>query len=503
MNLINKITGKNIYDFVVIGAGIGGLTTAAILSKEGYKVALIEKNNYVGGNLSTFKRQGVTFDTGVHYSGGFDKGELFDSLFKYLGIHEKIQIQRQSIDCFDKISYLGKEYDFAQGYDLHLEKLAQHFPNYKQEISNYLQAIKDSGSVENIQSIFEKEIRVDTLGVNAYEKSKDLLKDHKLLKILTANNALYSGVKSKTPFIVHAHVMDAYIKSSWKFINGGQHIADALADTIKNNGGQIFLGHQAKSFIYDNKNIDRVILENDNEIRGKHFITTIHPSLVVKMMPEKKLRKVFRNRILGMENTMSMFSLYLVMKPEAQEFWNYNYYHFANQETWLTETYKTNPWPQAFFMFSQLEERHQKYAKGIVLMTYMSYEEVQKWAGTNIEKRGEEYKAFKEQKTEQLLQLAEKTIPNFRSKIKSVYSSTPLTYENYYNMPEGAPYGVIRNSQDPAASTILPVTKTPNLILSGQSVNLHGILGVAIGSILTSSYFIGKEKLIEQFNKIS
>ncbi len=500
MSLIKKLKGLNTYDFAIIGAGIGGLTTAAILSKEGYKVALIEKNTYVGGNLSTFKRQGITFDTGVHYTGGFDEGELFDSLFKYLGIKNKIHVQRQNIDCFDKISYMGEEFEFAQGYDLHQEKLSEYFPKYKKEIANYLNAIKQHGSVDNIKALFEKEINLDTLSVNAYTKSKELLKDPKLLNVLTATNALYSGVKEKTPFLIHAHVMDAYIKSSWKFVNGGQHVADALADAIKQNGGEIFLGAEADTFKYSDKDIESIILKSGETIRAKRFITTLHPSLVVKMMPKDKLRKVFRKRILSMENTMSMFSVYLVMKEESQEYWNYNYYHFRNKETWITNIYNKKEWPQAFFMFSQLSQTQQKYADGIVLMAYMSYNEVKKWAGTPVERRGEEYKAFKAEKTEQLLQLVESAMPNFRSKIKSVYSSTPLSYENYYNMPEGAPYGVIRNSEDPIGSTVLPVTKTPNLILSGQSVSLHGAFGVAIGSILTASYFVGKEKMIEKLS---
>ena len=498
MRFINSLKGENHFDFAIIGSGIGGLTTAAILSKEGYKVALIEKNKTVGGNLSTFKRNGVTFDTGVHYSGGFAKGELFDSLFEYLGLKDKIHIQQQDINCFDKISYGGEEFEFAQGYKRHTEKLFNYFPKYKTEISQYLNAIRQQGSVDNISALFKKEIHTEHLAVNAYSQSKALLKNDKLVQVLTATNALYSGVKSKTPFLIHAHVIDAYIKSSWKFINGGQHLADALAKLILQNGGQIFLGEKAEEFIYHQKNIEAVVLSNKTTIRANFFITTIHPSLVIGMMPKDKLRKVFRKRILGMENTMSMFSLYLVMKPESQKFWNYNYYHFNHKDTWITDSYNKNPWPQAFFMFNQLNRAKQKYADGIVAMTYMSYEEVKQWAGTAVEKRGQEYLDFKARKTEQLLQLIEQAIPNFRSKIQNIYSSTPITYENYYNMPEGAPYGIIRNSEDPIGSTILPVTKTPNLILSGQSVSLHGIFGVAIGSILTASYFVGKDKLIDK-----
>ena len=54
------------YDYVIIGSGLGGLISAVILAKEGKKVCVLEKNNQYGGNLQTFVREKVIFDTGVH-----------------------------------------------------------------------------------------------------------------------------------------------------------------------------------------------------------------------------------------------------------------------------------------------------------------------------------------------------------------------------------------------------------------------------------------------------
>ena len=54
--------GKNV---IVIGAGLGGLITGALLSKEGYVVTLLEKNPIIGGGLQCFHRRGVIFETGM------------------------------------------------------------------------------------------------------------------------------------------------------------------------------------------------------------------------------------------------------------------------------------------------------------------------------------------------------------------------------------------------------------------------------------------------------
>ena len=60
------------YDIAIIGSGLGGLQCAYILSREGFKVCIVEKNRILGGCLQTFKRCNSVFDTGMHYIGGMD-----------------------------------------------------------------------------------------------------------------------------------------------------------------------------------------------------------------------------------------------------------------------------------------------------------------------------------------------------------------------------------------------------------------------------------------------
>ena len=58
----------------VIGGGLGGLFTGALLAKEGYKVTVLEKNHTLGGGLQTFLRHGMRFETGMHILGGLREG---------------------------------------------------------------------------------------------------------------------------------------------------------------------------------------------------------------------------------------------------------------------------------------------------------------------------------------------------------------------------------------------------------------------------------------------
>ena len=136
----------NRYDIVIIGSGIGGLVCGAILSKEGNRVCVLEKNKQIGGSLQTFAREKVIFDSGVHYIGGLDKGQNLYQVFKYLGVMDKLKLQKMDEDAFDKI-IIGndpKVYRQAQGYENFIKNLVADFPEVETAIRNYCSKIKET-----------------------------------------------------------------------------------------------------------------------------------------------------------------------------------------------------------------------------------------------------------------------------------------------------------------------------------------------------------------------
>ena len=70
------------YDFTVIGSGVSGMASAIILAKSGYRVCLIEKSRKLAPMIRGFKRKGLYFDTGFHYTGSLGDGEILDMYFK-------------------------------------------------------------------------------------------------------------------------------------------------------------------------------------------------------------------------------------------------------------------------------------------------------------------------------------------------------------------------------------------------------------------------------------
>ena len=78
------------YDVVIIGGGLGGLLCGYILSKQGLGVVVLEKNAGIGGCLQSFRRKGILFDTGMHYIGSMEEGQLLWRFWKYFGLLDRI-----------------------------------------------------------------------------------------------------------------------------------------------------------------------------------------------------------------------------------------------------------------------------------------------------------------------------------------------------------------------------------------------------------------------------
>ena len=129
------------YDIIIIGSGLGGLLSAVLLAKEGKKVCVLEKNNQYGGNLQTFVRNKIIFDTGVHYAGSLHNKQILYRYFDYAGIATDLELERLDPNGYDRICFANNnaEYPHAQGYDNFIAQLLSYFPEEKTALMKYTQ----------------------------------------------------------------------------------------------------------------------------------------------------------------------------------------------------------------------------------------------------------------------------------------------------------------------------------------------------------------------------
>ena len=497
------------YDIVIIGSGLSGLICAYVLSKEGYNVCILEKNKQVGGCLQTFARDKCIFDVGVHYIGGLAEGQTLNQYFKYFDIRDQLKVQQMDMDAFDCISFDGdhKDYTLAQEYGRFEDNLWRQFPKEKASIHAYTKALKDICSkfpLYNLEIDKAYPTAMDHLQLNAQATIADLTDDATLRAVLGGNNLLYAGKGASTPFFLHAMVVNSYIESAWRCVDGGSQIARSLVKNIRKNGGKIFKRKEVDRFVFSGDKIKAVVLTSGERIATNHVISSAHPSQLSRFVTGTKghLRKAYLNRINRTAATPSVFSVHYTLKPDTVPYTNSNYYHSTTKDVWNIIDHNHNNWPATYLALTPTTSKSADYADSFAAMTYMEYDEVKQWENSfntisQEANRGAGYEAFKNQKAAKLLEQLYKKFPQLKGNIQGTYASTPLSFRDYIGSPTGSMYGFERNCNDPMRTALAIQTRIPNLSLTGQNINVHGILGVTVSAVLACMNFVDREKLLK------
>ncbi len=492
-------------DIIIIGAGLGGLICANILSREGFRVLVLEKNPVIGGNLQIFKRNGVVFDTGIHYAGSLDFGQNLYKIFNYLGIIDKIRIKKLDVNGFDKILLGDKQYDLPMGFDRFYDKMCTYFPHEKNGIKSYLDLMQKQSKIIDVFNLDPNTsqnaaLNFDFLQKNAWEHICLNVKDPDLRQVLASFNSLHAGAPENTFLYIHALISAHFIRSAYRFVNGSAHVADAIKTGIEEHGGEVRVKSAVKKLLFRGKQAVGVELENGEKLFSGKVISNVHPYSTMQMVPDEMVRKSYKSRLMNLRNTISVFTVYVVFKQNAMKYLNSNYYYYKSGNVWAASIYDKVKWPDGYGMFPLAGSMEPKYMKGMSIINYMRYEEVAKWENTKVGRRGDDYRAFKEEKAQQLLDVVGERFPGFKNKVEKYYTSSPLTWRDYTGARHGSMYGIQRDCNHPANATIFPRTKVPNLFLTGQNLNLHGMQGVSFGALMTCSEFIDLNKLIVRIN---
>ncbi len=494
------------YDIVVIGAGLGGLITSTILSREGYSVCVLEKGVQIGGAIQSFSRDNVTFDVGAHYVGGLEQGQNLNQILRFLNVKDKLKLKKLDVDAYDKITFLdqNKEYPHSQGFENFKENLLEFFPAEKKAVDKYIETVINLVNDFPLFKLSEGEYSLfsskhQNISVGNYLDS--ITEDENLKNVLAGNNLLYAGEQYSTQLSVQGLIHYSYLESAYRFVGGTSKLAHALADEITANGGEILVKSEVKRFELENGKIDSVVVNEGEKVLGKHFISNMHPTRTFEMIDEQEVRKSYYRRIVNLENTISVFSVYGILKPNSFPFLNSNHYIFRENNVWGVDNYDKQQWPSMSMFLTQPVPGNDRYAKGFTALAYMKFDEVMKWKNTVVGSRGDDYYEFKKLKAQKVLDLVEKKFPGLRDSISNVYSSSPLTYRDYTGTVDGSLYGVVRNVDSHMENLVLPDTKIPNLLFTGQNTTMHGVIGVAIGSLLVCSKFLGMKYLVDNINK--
>lgn len=475
------------YDVVIIGSGFGGLVCASLLSREGKSVLVLERQTQPGGCIQSYQRGNMSFDTGFHYVGGLAEGQRLHRIFSHLGLME-LPWHRMDADGFDQVTIGNQTFVFAEGYDQFVESLAGYFPHEREALQQYVRILQDVDAVA-----FGSSDAYKLFGTSAYEFLTTTIHDPLLMNVLSGTAMKMELRKDSLPLFTFAHGNSSFIQSSWRLRGDGNMIVRALTDGIKANGGMVICQAEVQELIEQGGRIVAARCANGEIYEGAIFISDIHPSLTFALVKDTPLLKqIFRMRIGNMENTFGMFTVSLVLKPDALRYFNHNKYVYQKPNVW---TFYEEGKGVGGMMVSARVPEEGDFTHQVDLLTPMPWTLCEKWENTNIGHRGEDYRILKDRFADECIALAETVIPGLSGMVSRRYTSTPLTYRDYTLTPNGSAFGIRKDCRNLVLTMLSSRTPIPNLLLTGQNLLLPGLEGVSMTALLTCAYLIGNDKI--------
>lgn len=473
---------------LVLGSGLGGLSCGVQLARMGHQITVLEQSPQAGGCLQSFYRHGHRWETGMHFVGSYEEGQVLHPMLQDYDLH--LPLVPLDAGGYEQIHLEGQSFAYAKG-DAFVDVLAQHFPQERDNLWRYLQLVRkimhvssihhETNLTEQLHTMQEYQSRsVDTI-------LESMIGDATLRQVLVGNLPLYAGRKGQTPFATHAFITEFYNASAARIAGGSQIIAEQLIQQLEQLGGKVLTRQRVTEIHCNHSQATGVTTAKGAHFPADCIVSTLHPQALLSLLPDTPLlRPAYKRRIDALPNTVGCFTLYLAFRPESLPYLNANQYVY-HTSPWDCEYYTTDDWPRGFLYMHQCEKPHQQWATTAEVIAYVRYEEMKPWEDSFVGHRGSSYEMWKAARTEQLLAALERQFPGTRACISRVYSSSPLTYRDYTGTVEGSLYGIARDISLGAAGRVATRTRIPNLFLAGQNVNSHGILGTLVGTHLAVS----------------
>lgn len=501
-------SNQKVESVIIIGGGLGGLFSGAILAKNGIKVTIIEKNSSIGGGLQSFVRFGEVFDTGMHVIGGVQEGGNIRKLCDYLGIYDPNMFAKVDSSCTEEV-YIAEDsmtYRIGQGKEGFIASLTRYFPHQCENLHSYIDAIYsmvDKLSLYNLRGVTEEEPEYgEDFFLSADAFIEKYISDKKLQGVISHLALLYAGEENTTPAYIHAIISVLYLSGSYRFVGGTHRFAELLVRVIIDNRGTIILNDAVKHIHNVGRNIESVETSKGKILSADYYISDIHPTPLLGMFDDvTAFPKAYRDRLDNSENSYSAFTISLKFHKETFRYFNHTGYYFKDYDSAWKMGELSPLWPLGFLYMTLPEEKQGKYSTKMSIVVPMSWKYVKGWEHTMLSQRTKGYQYWKSQCLDIVLDKLNEIFPGIRNCIEAVNTASPLTIRDYYGTAEGAMCGLKKDCKNVFLSQFATRTKVNNLLLTGQNVSLHGFCGVPLTAIRTCEDILGANSIISKLNK--
>lgn len=518
-NLYSSEIAKNTYDAIVIGSGLGGLTTAAFLAKAGKKVLVLEKHYVLGGFTHTFKRKKFEWDVGVHYVGQVHMEDaLLKKTFDYI-TDGKLKWASMG-HVYDQAIIEGDVYNFPSGSENMINQMIEYFPEEETAIRKYYALIKKVGKysmmffsertmppwLSKTVGHFLRKGFYEYSEKTTWEVLKSITSNEKLIAVLCTQCGNYGLTPKKSSFAIHALIVEHYLEGGNYPVGGAASIHKHITEVIENNGGTVAIKAGVKNIIFDQNKAIGVELENGDRITAKKVISNAGVyNTFNHLIPQQSKKTENTSDLNKIDPSMSHVCLYVGLnKTDAElklpkhNIWHYESYrqdekfdhHIAHDPSRSPVTYISFPSAKD----PDWQKTHQGTAT-IQVVGSFPFQSMAKWENEKWQHRGEEYEQLKEEIKNNLLSKLFSVMPEIKDHIEYMELSTPLSTKHFSNYAHGEIYGLEHTPNRFKLKQLRPVTNYKNLYLTGQDIVCVGVGAALFSGVITAVSILNRNLL--------